>query len=190
MSATLITQRLIEEGTSARAHFQIWWALRNLALPKFHQVMSDFDHVDFFHAANSGHYVLFFLALTKIFDRDERVAGISELKRALRAEGKTVTALNIARELKPHEAVVKAVMNIRNRSLVHSEYAIARHHVYKLSGVTPNQLRALIEAACRAIRISASDLGFSETVFDSDRFERATLNMLATLEKGQLGFNR
>jgi hypothetical protein len=185
MSAAVITQRLIEEGKNARAHFQVWWALRNLALPKYHRTMSNFGHVDFFHAANSGHYVLFFLALTKIFDRDDRVAGISELKKALRAEGKTATALKIARELKPHEAVVKAVMNIRNRSLVHNEYAIPRHHVYKLNGVTPNQLRALIEASCRAIRVAASDLGYSETIFDSDRFERATLNMLAGLERGQ-----
>ncbi len=184
-TAKAITLRLIEEGTNARAHYQVWWALRNLALPKYHHAMNSFDHVDFFHAANSGHYVLFFLALTKIFDRDDRVAGISELKKALRAEGKASTALKIARELKPHESVVKTVMNIRNRSLVHNEYSIARHHVYTLNGVTPNQLRDLIEASCAAIKTAASDIGFSETIFDSNRFEKATLSMLTTLEKGQ-----
>ena len=75
-------------------------------------------------------------------------------------------------------------MNIRNRSLVHNEFAIARRRVYKLNGVTPNQLRALIEAVCSSIRVAALDLGLSETIFDSDRFERATMSMLESLEKG------
>ena len=81
-----ITEHLIEEGIAARAHFQVWWALRNLALPRLLPAMNDLNYVDFFHASNSGHYKLFFIALSKIFDRDDRVAGIRELKKALRAE--------------------------------------------------------------------------------------------------------
>ncbi|SEI14731.1 hypothetical protein SAMN05192544_102599 [Paraburkholderia hospita] len=40
-SARDITLRLIEEGISARAHFQIWWTLRNVALPKYLPAMND-----------------------------------------------------------------------------------------------------------------------------------------------------
>lgn len=146
--------------------------------------MNDFAYVDFFHAANSGHYTLFFLSLAKIFDRDPRVAGISELKRALRADGKTTTALAVARLLKPHEAQVKRVMGIRNRSIVHNEHGISRSKVYELNGVTPNELRAQIDAACAAINHAARELGVVNTIFESDRTERATLRMLETLALG------
>ena len=142
-------------------------------------------YVDFFRAANSGHYVLFFLALSKIFDRDQRVAGISELKRALRAEGKTKIAIEIARQLNPVEQYVKRVMSIRNRSVVHNEHAIPRNKVYEVNGITPNQLREVIDAACGSINATARALGIANTVFESDRAERATLNLLAALGRAR-----
>lgn len=179
-----IAMLLIEEGTAARAHFQVWWALRNLALPKYLSTMNDRNHVDFFHASNSGHYKLFFLALSKIFDRDSRVAGISEWKKALRAEGHGPWALRVTRELKPIEPLVKKLMHIRNRTIVHNNHTVPRAKVYKINGITPNQLRQIIETVCSTISSTASDLGIANTIFDSARFERATLAMLKRLERG------
>src|SRR6478672_3133902 len=125
-TARNITSQLIEEGIAARGHFQVWWALRNLALPKYYPAMNKADYVDFFQASNSGHYKLFLLALAKIFDRDDRVAGISELKRALREAGRRDLAMRVVRELKPIEPLVKKIMSIRNKSLVHNEHSISR----------------------------------------------------------------
>ena len=183
-TAHTITLLLIEEGIAARAHFQVWWALRNLALPKYLPTMNDTNYVDFFHASNSGHYKLFFLALSKIFDRDSRVAGISELKRALRSEGHGRIALRIAKELKPIEPLVKKLMGIRNRTIVHNEHSVPRTKVYKVNGITPNQLRQVIETVCGAINTTARELGITNTIFDSSRFEHATLGMLERLERG------
>ena len=183
-TAIHLTRLLIDEGIKARAHYQVWWALRNRALPKYLDAMNDYAYVDFFHAANSGHYTLFLLSLSKIFDRDTRVAGIKELKQALRAEGKTNIANEIARMLKPHEKHVRSVMGIRNRSVVHNEHAVSIEKVYQLNGVTPNQLRDLIDATCQAINLAARDLGIVNPIFESDRTERATLNMLEVLAMG------
>jgi hypothetical protein len=179
--ARTIAQLLIDEGTAARAHFQIWWALRNLALPKYLPTMNDHNYVDFFHAANSGNYKLLFLALSKIFDRDSRVAGISEFKRALRVEGHGRIALRIAKELKPIEPLVKRVMRIRNKSVVHNEHAITRNKVYEINGITPNQLRQIIDTVCATISTAARELGLANTIFESNRFERATLGLLERL---------
>ena len=183
--AKKIAELLIEEGISARAHFQIWWVLRSKALPTYLDTMNDYKHVDFFLVSGSGNYKLFFLSLSKIFDRDPRVAGISEFKRALRDEGYGSAALRIAKDLKVIEPYVKAVMGIRNRSLVHNEHAISRTKVYTVNGITPNQLRSVIEIVCESINLAARELGISNTIGDSDRFERATLNMLARLESGR-----
>lgn len=79
-TARVITEELIEEGMAARAHFQVWWTLRNLALPQYLSTMNNLDYVDFFHASNSGHYKLFFISLSKIFDRDDRVSGVKALR--------------------------------------------------------------------------------------------------------------
>lgn len=179
-----IAHTLIEEGIKARAHFQVWWALRNKALPKYYDAMNDFAYVDFFHAANSGHYTLFLLSLAKIFDHDSRVAGIKEFCRALRAEGMNKSALAICHALKPHQGIVKKVMAIRNKSVVHNEHGITRSEVYELNGVTPNQIRDLIDVTCKSINEAASGLGLNNLIFDGDRAERATLNMLETLAKG------
>lgn len=183
-TAHAITLLLIEEGIAARAHFQVWWALRNRAIPKYLPVMNDGNYVDFFHASNSGHYKLFFLALSKIFDRDTRVAGISELKKALRSEGHTHIALRIAKEMKPIEPFVKKLMRIRNQTIAHNEHSVSRARVYKINGITPNQLRQIVETVCGTINATARDLGITKTIFDSVRFEKATLSMLARLEHG------
>ena len=181
-----ITEHLIEEGTAARAHFQVWLALRNLAVQRLLPAMNDLSYVDFFHASNSGHYKLFFIALSKIFDRDQRVAGISELKKTLRADGRTDLALYIARELKPVEKLIVRMMRIRNKSIAHTERRMPRTQVYKINGITPNQIRQVIDQVCSVINHVATDLGISNTIFESDRLEKATLRMLETLRRGQL----
>ena len=110
----------------------------------------------------------------------EQVRGL-----ALCAEGKAAAAIRITEELKPFETHVKRVMSIRNRSVVHNEHAISRSKVYQVNGITPNQLRDLIDAACSSINGAARDLGIVNTIFESDRVERATLNMLETLQRGR-----
>lgn len=185
MSAHTITQRLIEEGIAAKAHFQVWWALDNLARPKYLPTMNDLSYVDFFHASGSGHFKLFFIALSKIFDRDNRVAGISQLKSALRSEGRSQSALRIETALKPLAPRIKRVLKIRNQSIAHNEYALPRKKVYETNGITPNEIREIINVVCGAINETARELGINNTIFESDRLERATLALLGTLEKGQ-----
>lgn len=175
---------LIEEGIAARGHFQVWWALRNKALPRFYETMDNHEYVDFFHASNTGHYKLFLLALSKIFDRDTRVAGLSEFRRALTEEGRADLAKHIEKSLLPFHDRIKAVLDIRCQSLVHNERALSREKVYKINGITYNQIRELIDATCRAINHIATELGINNTIFDSDRGERATLRMLEVLERG------
>jgi hypothetical protein len=182
--ARAITQVLIEEGIAARAHFQVWWALRNLAIPQFLRTMNNWDYVDFFHASNAGHYKLFILALSKIYDKDTRVAGLSELRRALKDEGREELSDYISKQLNPLRKRITAIMGIRSQSLVHNERALPRTKVYQLHGITPNQIRGLIDKTANTINSVARELGITNTIFESDRHERAVIRMLDTLEKG------
>ncbi|MGA2515664.1 MAG: hypothetical protein ABSG44_03855 [Thermodesulfobacteriota bacterium] len=184
--ARAIIEVLIEEGNAARAHFQVWWALRNVAIPRFLPTMNNLEYVDFFHASNAGHYKLFLLALSKIFDRDTRVSGIRELRRALKQEGRNDLAMYIGKELNPFRKHISAIMGIRSQSLVHNERALPRTKVYQINGVTPNQIRSLIDKTAKAINYVARELGITNTIFESDRAERATIRMLKKLQRGSI----
>lgn len=183
-TAREITFVLIEEGIAARAHFQVWWALRNRAIPKFVSTMNNFEYVDFFHASNAGHYKLFLLALSKIFDRDSRVAGLSELHRALKDEGREDLVNHIHEQLNPLRERITAIMGIRSKSLVHNERLLPRTKVYEIHGITPNEIRALIDKTAETINSVARELGITNTIFEGDRHERAAISMLETLERG------
>lgn len=182
--ARAIIEQLIEEGIAAKAHFQTWWALRNLALPEYHPTMNDLSYVDFFQTSNSGHYKLIFISLSKIFDRDERVSGISRLKEALQNEGYAQLARDVETKISPLDGLVRRVLNIRNKTIAHNEHQLPRQKVYELNGVTPNEIRQLIDSTCDAINSVARGFGLTNTIFDSDRHERATLAMLKTLRRG------
>ncbi len=179
-----IAKVLIEEGIAARGHFQVWWALRNKALPRFYETMNNYEYVDFFHASNAGHYKVFFLALSKIFDRDTRVAGLREFRRVLTEDGRPDLADYIEQSLLPFHDKIKAVLGIRNQSLVHNERALPGEKVYEINGVTSNQISELIDVTCKIINDVATELGINNTIFDSDRGIRATLRMLEVLERG------
>lgn len=177
---------LIEEGIAARSHFQVWWVLRNTALPRFCATMNHEQYVDFFAASSAGNYKLFLLALSKIFDRDSRVAGLQALKKTLASEGRSDLADRIERELSPHQQTVSALLGIRNQSLVHNEQGVPRADVYKANPVTPNQIEALLDAVCNVVNEVALALGTTNVIFDSARTSDATLRMLEALERGTI----
>jgi hypothetical protein len=182
--ARSIVEKLNEEGLAARAHFQIWWALRHLALPDFYDAMNNSSYVNFFHASNAGHYKLFFLALSKIFDRDARTSGISNLREVLRSEGHYSIADQLEKRLSPLTTVVVRLMAIRDQTIVHNDRSLPREKVYEINGITPDQIRDLINDTCATINEVAHGLGLTEGLFD-DHYDRATIAMLETLRRGK-----
>ena len=182
--ARAIVEKLNEEGLAARAHFQIWWALRHLALPDFYDAMNDYSYVNFFHASNAGHYKLFFLALSKIFDRDARTSGISNLREALRREGHSSIADQLDKRLAPLTACVVRLTAIRNQTIVHNDRSLSREKVYEINGITPDQIRDLINNTCATINEVARGLGLTEALFD-DHYDKATIAMLEILRGGK-----
>lgn len=179
--ASTATVLLMEEGSAARGHFQVWWTLRNRAIPKYLTTMD--DHADFFNATSAAHFKSFFVALSKIFDRDIRASGVTHLKEALRREGHSEVAESFEKAIEPLAALVQRIMNVRNRSIAHNERGLPRDKVFEIYGSSPNEIRSLIDSTCSAINDVAQALGISNSIFDDDRLERATLEMLEVLQK-------
>lgn len=187
MASTIaILEPLIEETNAARAHYQVWWALRNLALPDFYEAMNDRRYVQYFQASNSGHYKLVFVALGKIYDSDTRSAGIRALKAALHAEGYAFVADKLEADLAAATCQVARLLTIRNRTVLHNEHSISRGQVYQLDGgITANEIWDLIEVTTHAINSVADALGYSLRVSTGKPYETATLAMLEQLRRGR-----
>jgi len=183
-TALKILDHLVEEANAARAYFQVWWALRNLALPQFYDTMNDSNIVQFFHASNSGHYKLIFVALGKIYDSDTRSAGIAELKTKLRAEGRDDLASKLEIDLIAVTSHVQRILGIRNRTVLHNEQAIDRAKVYEINGIKANEIWELIDVTSEAINSVARALGYPFRVSASRPYETATLAMLEQLRRG------
>lgn len=185
-SSQEIIHTLVEEGNAAKAHYQVWWALRNRALPDFYSVMNNESVRLFFHASNAGHYKLMFVALGKIFDSDSRASGLRALKKALRSEGMGPVADQIEADLASVSGLVEKVLVLRNRTVVHNEQDLPRDQAYQLNGgVTANQVRDVINAVGEAINSAAEAIGYPCRVGISNDFEDATLKMLGILRAGQ-----
>ncbi|MBO9355913.1 hypothetical protein GG851_18145 [Bordetella petrii] len=179
--ARIITERLIEEGTKARAYFQIWWVLNNRAYPDYAKTVEHWEFADFFHAASPGYFTLFMLALGKMFDMDVRSAGFQSLRTALEQEGKPGVAEQIRATMAPHTSQVRCVMEIRNQSLVHNSFGLPRDAVYEANGITIDELRGLVDATCQCISTAAAALDIHGHALASERVANATLNVLEGL---------
>jgi hypothetical protein len=73
-------------------------------------------------------------------------------------------------------------MGIRNQTIVHNEHSISRTEVYSINGISPDQLRQIVDTVCASISAAARDLGITNTIFENSRFESATLSMLEKLD--------
>ena len=182
---TNVISSIIEECKAANAHFQVWWALRSVALPDYYDTMNEYRYVDFFHAANAGHYKQFNIALSKIFDRDERAAGIRKLKHILIENNYQELAEYVDRELSPLTNTVKKIKNIRNQTIAHNQVDLTREQVYENNEITPNQIRNVVLKTVAVVNKVSEDLAINNLIFDNDRLEKATMVMLKTLEKGR-----
>ena len=72
--------------------------------------MNNCEYVDFFLVSTAAHVKTFLLALSKIFDRDNRVAGLSEFRRALTNDGRQDLADHIEQQLSQFHDRIKAVL--------------------------------------------------------------------------------
>ena len=163
------------------AYFHTWWSLANVALPKYRSTMSDYAYVDFFHACRSGFLALTFVSLAKLLDRDRRALGLSRLRAILTSEGFTEEADLIESGLRAHRKLASRILSIRNKAVAHNEHGVTRDEVFETYGVTPNEIRGLVEAVRAVLNEAGRRLGWPTEISSEERQERATLAMLRRL---------
>lgn len=169
----------------AYAHFEVWWALDHTGIINHLSAMNDLDYVDFFHITITSHYQCVFISLSKIFDRADDLSGIRKLKTLLDANGNNELSSLLDGVLKKHIPVIAAVKGIRDQSIAHKKGSKNVDQIYKENGVTPNQIRDLIQELIGVMTDISKSIRYSWSLYKTDRFESATLNLLHKLENNK-----
>jgi hypothetical protein len=184
-----LLERIADSINAAQAHYQIWFTLRGQgkALPEYYDDMDDYRYVDFFHASNAGHYKLMFIELGCLFDTDTRAASMRNLKTKLAHAGLDELVSKIDITLKDYRQLVSNILTIRSTLIAHKEIDALSDEVHTKNGIIPNEVGKLIGVCCSLVNELNEKLFHDQQPLtgETDRFERATFELLEVLKVGR-----
>lgn len=173
--------RVCEEAMKSCGYFHTWWSLAHVALPKYLSTMNEDTYADFFHACRSGFLALTFVSLGKLLDRDSRALGLYRLREVLKSHGFAEQADLMKSGLSAHRELATRILGIRNKAISHNEHGVTRDEVFDTYGVTPDEIRELVEAVRTVLNEVGVQIGWPTEISGGERHERATIAMLGRL---------
>ena len=181
--------RIQEEAKKSRMYFHTWWGLVNRALPEHASTINDWSYVDFFHAAKSGFFELIFVSLSKLFDRtkfrNQEALGFRRFRKMLKQQGYVEEAHLIEQRLSPKDDLVSRIRSIRGRTISHNDAVLTREAVFRQYGITPDEVRELIDDICEVLNEVGRRIGHPNGISDGELSERAVIALLETLRRGK-----
>ena len=179
-----------DSANAALGHYQIWFTLRGngKAIDTYLDDMNDSRYVDFFHAANIGHYKLMFIEAGCIFDTDDRTNRLRKLKDLMNENGLSELALEFDNQLKPYNELVSNMLTIRSKLIAHKEAYVDPSELYEKHGIKPDDIKNLLNTIAELMHSLEKSLNggasFS-TINVTDRWENATFGLLEVLRNGR-----
>lgn len=179
-----------DSSVSAMAHYQIWFTLRGKekAIKNHFDDMDDHRYVDFFLAANSGNYKLMFIETACLFDSDPKTHNIRSLKTLLNNNDLNELVNKFNNRLSSYTDLVSNIKTIRSRIIAHKEAGVDPQELYKKHGMKPDDIKDLLHTVAELLCEVESKLNnnsSSSTCGVTDRWERATFNLLEVLHNGR-----
>lgn len=181
LNVNKVLVNLIESATDAKAHYQIWWALANQARPRLVRQMNRFP--DFFIATQRAHFDSMIVHLAHLFDKQPAATSIEKYLSVARSILPVMDLSSLGKQLALMHPVIKAVLTIRNNVVAHKNADLTDRQVFKKAGVTPNQVRDLINSAVAVVEYLRRAKEWTSGVFESDRYAQATLRLIEALKK-------
>ncbi len=183
-------ERVRDSANAALAHYQIWFALRGKgnAIDTHYDVMNDYRYVDYFHAANSGHYKMMFIEVGCLFDSDDRASSFRVLRGMLEEAGEGDLAKELRERLVPFTELVKNMKTIRSKLIAHKEHSVDPPELYKKYGIKPDDIGSMLNVCVELLgKVENALFGqsSSSSVVSTDRFHRATFALLDVLKAGR-----
>lgn len=182
---------LRDSVNGANGHYQVWFTLRgkSKALDAHYDDMNEPDYVDFFKAVNIANYKMMFVEIGCIFDTDDKSHRFRDLKELLEQEGCSELVELAKERIGPYSDLVSNLLTIRSKIVAHKEKAVSPQELYKKHGIKPDDIGSLLNDLAGFMHEVEQVLngGASwSSIAPTDRWERATWNMLSVLRKGRL----
>lgn len=164
-------------------HREIWWELgcaqnRSKFINEFKS--KRFNH--FLHASYEAHAITMYLALGRVFDTDTRTSSFKTLKESLRSLGHIELVETIENQLKPYSELVKKVLDIRSKTVAHSDLSHTESLVMKANPITPDEFKLLINQTRETYYDVLRYFSLTTTQLEDGIFSESTLNILDQLK--------
>lgn len=182
MNSSKVLGDLIVSATSAKAHFEIWWAQVSEARPVLVNIMN--GHSDFFNASADAHYMAFFVCIAHLYDKRHDSSSIPTY---LRESADTIKADSLQQlqiEYGGLAARAAPLITARHKTVAHIDGKLSEKEVFAALDVTWNEVRAVVYDSARYVAKLAgtSDLG-SIGICRDRRLSEATLRLIRSLSK-------
>ncbi len=182
MQRSKILGDLIISATSAKAHFEIWWAQASEAKPKHVPTMN--VHADFFLASADAHYTAFFVYLAHLFDKRSDSSSISSYFREVGSSLEPSQLQQLQDEYALLLARAQPLLTARHKTVAHIDARLKESDVFGPLNVTWNEVRDVIYDSARFVAKLAgtTDLG-SIGICRDRRLIEATLRLIQALPR-------
>jgi hypothetical protein len=129
-----------------------------------------------------------FIETACLFDSDKKTHNIRNLKHFLRNNNLNELADKFENKLAPYSELVSNVKTIRSKLIAHREANLDPKELYKKHGIKPDDIKNLLNIVSellREIELFLTNNSSFSTCSVTDRWEKATFNLLKVLRNGR-----
>lgn len=180
MKRSKVLSDLIASATSAKAHFEVWWAQASEAKPRLVGAMN--GHSDFFHASADAHYTAFFVYLAHLYDKRPDSSSIPTYLREAAAELDAATLEALKNEYATLAARATPMVTARHKTVAHVDARLSEKDVFGSLNVTWNQVRDVVyDSATFVAKLAGTSDPGSIGIGRDRRLVEATLRLIESL---------
>ena len=181
---------LAKRINSAQAAYEVWFTLASeeKAYREFAAELKNYLYSSFFISVTNAHFSLMIVEIACLFDRNKRALSFSRLQESLEEDGRSDLAKRIDFELSSFENLVRNIKGIRNKIVAHHDLSMTEQEVFNQFGVTPNEIRDLLNTVNELTKSIYKEIVSSETAYPlarPGRFEESTFHVLGTIRDGR-----
>lgn len=180
MPSSKVLDDLITSATSAKAHFEVWWAQASEAKPAHVPAMN--THADFFNASADAHYTAFFVYLAHLYDKRLDSSSIPTLLRERSASMEPAQLNALQAEYEALALRAQPLLTARHKTVAHIDAKLTEKDVFAPLNVTWNEIRDVVYDSAKFVGKLAgtADLG-SIGICRDRRMVEATLKLIRSL---------
>lgn len=175
-----ILNDLVVSATSAKAHFEVWWAQASETDPKLIRVMDRYS--DFFNASYDAHYKTFFVCLAHLYDKRLDSSLIPTYLLAISATSDPLKLQAFQDKYANLAARATALLTVRHKVVAHIDARLSEKKVFGPLNITWIEVRNVIydSATFVAELAGTTDLGSIGICRDA-RLIEATVEVMRAL---------